>query len=124
MELTRQQLRALKQYYQCGVRRPTVGWFLLHSCKAYLLLGVFMAVWTLLVWPLGIGPVIALLAGSILLGVVIRDIGYCRAFLAAWPAVEEVIDWPRVVELIQLNDPNWQPTQSVRGAIDRGRPRG
>jgi hypothetical protein len=112
VELNHLQLKFLKQIRQYRGRGPSVALLLLRTVPVYLVLAVLIAPGVFLFWTIGLGPNALSIPISLLMGMAIRDLGQYRAFVRAWPALEEVIDWRRAEELIRLNDPSATPTPS------------
>lgn len=97
--LTSRQLKylvVLKGYHSSP---PTVGKMLVRALPAHLLLigvyGGIAGVWALL----GL-TTLAYVALGVLAGLFLRDLGWYRATIRAWPIHDAVIDWSKVDQLL------------------------
>jgi hypothetical protein len=76
-----------------------VGTLLVRLRRSWILLFVLCVVLMGLGVATGVQLVIGLGVG-LLLGCYARDLGTCLKMAAAWPAINEIIDWERLEQLL------------------------
>jgi hypothetical protein len=97
--LTSQQHALLVAYKQFRFSPPTVGKVLLRAVPVYLLLITMPGGVAGLCALVGIDTLAYVVTG-VIVGALLRDLRWIVATVRAWPVVVEVIDWPRVDQLL------------------------
>jgi preprotein translocase subunit Sss1 len=98
MDLTRFQLKTLRAFHSFRTERPTltrllaVNWSTVLQLAVIGVLGYLVALFLI---PTAGWVIIGISAGSLC-----RDIARFRATVRAWPLYREIINWPRVSELV------------------------
>ena len=92
MKLTKQQRNNLELYAAYRSEPPTLGQLLRINLPRYLLAAALTIVVYMLAPSTGIQSLSLILIGLIL-GAVLRDIGYFWRFVRFWPVQSAVMDW-------------------------------
>lgn len=100
MKLSPAQRKTLQSYQALRAHGGSIRGQLRFNRGIYL----YLLIVALLLVPLGflLGDGAGFLAMGAILGLLMRDFRFYRRTKQVWPAVEAVLDWPRIQEL--LND--------------------
>lgn len=99
MPMTRLQRRNLQLYLRFRDKQMTVAQLIWCNRRIYLLLLLVFAIVAALFYAAA-GTLGASFAGVALAVMVLRDIGYYRRSVAIWPALQRVLDWTKVEQLL------------------------
>jgi ABC-type long-subunit fatty acid transport system fused permease/ATPase subunit len=99
MELNKAQRRNLELYRQYREETPTLFNLFRGNLWRYLLMVAFAILAMLLIPSLANGAVVYGVLGLVV-GAILRDVGYFRQFRQVWPATAAVLDWERVEALL------------------------
>lgn len=102
MKLTSLQYRSLKNNWKFHTEGWSAGMILGLMGWRWLVLAILGLVAGFVGWR--VHPVVSGLAAGICFGAILRDIGTLRMNGRMWPITDEIIDWPRVEELLQLHE--------------------
>jgi len=101
MKLTKLQNKTLQQLHSFRSKPPTVGRQLSLNWFAWLAL-LFVVVLGCLVFLMPGFETVGWLWIGIAVGAFLRDIGRFRATVRVWPIYQEIINWPKVAELLDV----------------------
>ena len=102
-QLTALQRRVLSRYVDFEHSPPTVGGMFAMSVMAYVRVILIFAVCGAICAAMNVYAAVFVLLGMFV-GMISRDFGQYRAFVAIWPLLAAIIDWQRANELLDADD--------------------
>lgn len=99
MKLTKFQESLLSYYQQNRESQLTILSILSSAWKSYLVLIVLVAGIIVIAWYLDWLMITYLVAGLVI-GALLRDIGYAHRSAKFWPVLMSIIEWRKVEELL------------------------
>lgn len=99
MQITDAQARQLRITMNFRSAPPTVRWYFTSSWRIYLYLILLGVVAYPFFWWGGWPLVSGFFAGMVV-AMLLRDLRWYQAFVAAWPLNKEITDWTRVQALL------------------------
>lgn len=115
MEINKPQAAVFEQYKQFRSMPPTYGFFVRKSLARYLVFGTAAAVSA----AIGIALNFHLLTGFVVgafYTLLVLDESNFRTFRRLWPALEAVIAWDRVDDLLERRRHRIAKPESIEGA--------
>ena len=105
MKLTKFQESLLSFYQQNRDRQITIWWILSSAWKNYILLILLVTAIVAIAWYLDWLMITYLVAGLVV-GALLRDIGYAQRSSKFWPVLMSIIEWRKVEELLDKDEEN------------------
>lgn len=105
MKLTKFQASLLSYYHQNRDRQITVWGILATAWKNYIVLMLLVFAIVVVAWYLD-WLVISYLVAGLVVGALLRDIGYAHRSTKFWPVLMSIIEWRKVEELLDNEGEN------------------
>jgi hypothetical protein len=103
MKLSNAQVRSLIHLQKSREDGFTYGRFIRANWRAYLLCVGVMGACAILVWHGLDMPIVATGIVGVLIGTLLRDLGWMRRLKQGWPLSLAITDWNQVALLIEQN---------------------